>query len=863
MKTMLQAIIVANIIYTGYAVSQMQSGLLTAKNEKIWNRGDRGDMAYIEIRATPANRGKTEIVQYSPVDFIGKREWKSMKITNDNGIARIAMQVGEPFFLYINDFFGQKNHISWIILPGDDITISSNEHGLKFSGTGGARLELQYRMDSVRATIPGPANPRDYLTTGYEDFYEWNKYLDKQLELVIPVIDAYRDKMPDSIYQLIKARFIDQNIDNRSDKFASFLTYARKQNLGSNAICAVYDSTYKRATEQWFDYTSRYVYGSWSPVTYKIFRTHAFDKTKEPLSSELQLKLLLLEKLSQVYKGVLREKCMLDFFSEEFMMELGFIPETEKILAAYYNEASFPEYKKYMRKIELSSRERLNRYNAPDFTLTDIQGKPFTKQDVRGKIAVLDFWFTGCVGCVEMTTAMSAVQKKFSGDDRVAFLNISVDEDQKQWKNSVARKKYTSGEGIQLYTGGQGAAHDIIRQYAVDGYPALWILDQQGRIIRTYPHPDPRKDNGAALIGLIQKYLAYPKDGPYVLYNGSGPTVYQFDNGSFSSTKLSSEKKKKFKVRTDLDTTFTVTLKPALVTEPSVYPRAEKIMVLSDIEGNFDSFRKLLLANGVIDSNHHWTFGDGHLVFAGDMFDRGMQVTECLWLLYHLESEAKEAGGYVHFVLGNHELMNLQGDHRYAVEKYKSNAQLAGTTIAGLYGENSELGRWLRTKNIIEKIGDLLFLHGGISPAVDSLQLTVEEMNRLVRPYYATNGDLPGGRLSVLYRSGTSPFWFRGYYGDIDNISEKPSAQQLNNTLKHFGVRHIITGHTIVADTISVHYGGKVINTDTRHAAGKSEALYIDGGNFYRVNTQGEKKLLFSEVPWVADKASSLPGEVK
>ncbi len=58
------------------------------------------------------------------------------------------------------------------------------------------------------------------------------------------------------------------------------------------------------------------------------------------------------------------------------------------------------------------------------------------------------------------------------------------------------------------------------------------------------------------------------------------------------------------------------------------------------------------------------------------MFDRGEQVTECLWLIYSLEEKAKAVGGYVHFVLGNHEIMNLQGDFRYVQEKYKITAQV-------------------------------------------------------------------------------------------------------------------------------------------------------------------------------------------
>ncbi len=50
------------------------------------------------------------------------------------------------------------------------------------------------------------------------------------------------------------------------------------------------------------------------------------------------------------------------------------------------------------------------------------------------------------------------------------------------------------------------------------------------------------------------------------------------------------------------------------------------------------------------------------------MFDRGEQVTECLWRIYSLEKKAKSAGGYVHFIL-EITVMNLQGDHLYVQAK--------------------------------------------------------------------------------------------------------------------------------------------------------------------------------------------------
>lgn len=143
-----------------------------------------------------------------------------------------------------------------------------------------------------------------------------------------------------------------------------------------------------------------------------------------------------------------------------------------------------------------------------------------------------------------------------------------------------------------------------------------------------------------------------------------------------------------------------------------------------------------MFVNGIIDESFNWTFGEGHLIINGDVFDRGKQVTECLWLIYSLEEKAKLAGGYIHFILGNHELMNLSGNLSYVKEKYLQNSVKIGKEYNDLYSKESELGRWLRTKNIIEKIGDLLFVHAGISKEVNELQMSVGQINDLARPFY-------------------------------------------------------------------------------------------------------------------------------
>ena len=100
------------------------------------------------------------------------------------------------------------------------------------------------------------------------------------------------------------------------------------------------------------------------------------------------------------------------------------------------------------------------------------------------------------------------------------------------------------------------------------------------------------------------------------------------------------------------------------------HPLSDKILVMSDPHGDLDCAVSLLRGGGVIDNNYRWTYGRNRLVVIGDVMDRGNDATQILWLIYKLEQEAAEAGGSVHFLLGNHEPMVLMNDLRYTKEKY-------------------------------------------------------------------------------------------------------------------------------------------------------------------------------------------------
>lgn len=333
-------------------------------------------------------------------------------------------------------------------------------------------------------------------------------------------------------------------------------------------------------------------------------------------------------------------------------------------------------------------------------------------------------------------------------------------------------------------------------------------------------------------------------DGPYVRYNKNKifiQNIYIKNGTKFATVDSAAYSNKKpwvVQVPTDISgRTFSVNLKSKLPDEKTETNKVDKIFILSDIEANFKAFRELLQVNKVIDEHFNWIFGEGHLVLTGDFFDRGNQLSEVLWLIYSLEEQAKAAKGYVHFILGNHEIMNLNGDLRYVHPKYYEHAKLLNRTYLSLYDENTELGRWLRTKNIIEKVGPILFMHGGASRYLNYMAASLDEINKMARPYYGdTTYNYPDLKIELLF-SDNGPLWYRGYYIGKD----KATMGQVDSTLNLYGAKYIATGHTIVSEEINSYFNGKIFNTDVSHAKGFSQAVLFENKKFYRLNNKGER----------------------
>ena len=270
----------------------------------------------------------------------------------------------------------------------------------------------------------------------------------------------------------------------------------------------------------------------------------------------------------------------------------------------------------------------------------------------------------------------------------------------------------------------------------------------------------------------------------------------------------------------------------------------DSVFVFGDVHGEFDRVVSLLRLTGLIDAEGGWTGGDAAVAFLGDLFDRGNDVTRLLWFVYGLEREAMAAGGRVITLLGNHEAMVLSGDLRYVAPKEQTIGELHGISYETLFDpERSVLGGWIAAKPGLVRLEDVLFAHGGVSPAfVDSsleeYQDTLETF--IAEPLFTRWRDetflreyVREARLDTaqIYRrydfffGPESVLWYR------DLVLTDTLGAHLDAVLERFGARIHVVGHTPVP-TIRESHGGRLIATDLLDAAAEMLRLIRrrDGG---------------------------------
>jgi hypothetical protein len=296
---------------------------------------------------------------------------------------------------------------------------------------------------------------------------------------------------------------------------------------------------------------------------------------------------------------------------------------------------------------------------------------------------------------------------------------------------------------------------------------------------------------------------------------------------------------------------------------PCVWPDVRRVIVVGDLHGDYDNFIAILRGTGLVDEELHWSAGNTHFVQTGDIMDRGPDARKIMDVLMRLEPESEAAGGLVHVLIGNHEELNIGGvifrypdyitaeqfisflpdkyrhgqevelERRTRLSREKGSRASPESLAAAFWnslkndpsaqrqylaGFNAKYGDWLLGHNIVIRINDTVYVHGGLSEKYslwpiqklnDRYRLELADMQR-----GALTGRSPGLIEPEIVYKGDSPLWYR----DLATVPEQDLSDEVDRILAHLGARHLVIAHTPrTAVTINQmrRFGGRVWIVDT------------------------------------------------
>ncbi|HAE37214.1 MAG TPA: hypothetical protein DCG57_01085 [Candidatus Riflebacteria bacterium] len=238
---------------------------------------------------------------------------------------------------------------------------------------------------------------------------------------------------------------------------------------------------------------------------------------------------------------------------------------------------------------------------------------------------------------------------------------------------------------------------------------------------------------------------------------------------------------------------------------------ARRVYAVGDVHGAFDELAATLEALKVAtrtapDSfRFRWTGQDAILVFTGDLNDRGLHTKQSYDAVFDLQKQAEKAGGRVVALIGNHEVMLLNGQVEEWAKTLTSHKKqhyqntLDSFTKDGVdfheaISEKGVYGSWIRNLPLFAVINGYMFVHGGLpNTPVTKSTLAADFKDDITR------GDFKVG----IFMNHDSVIWNRDWWKDDVLVARN---------LKVLGVMGVVFGHTIGA----LGEKGRIVVKDNR-----------------------------------------------
>lgn len=275
----------------------------------------------------------------------------------------------------------------------------------------------------------------------------------------------------------------------------------------------------------------------------------------------------------------------------------------------------------------------------------------------------------------------------------------------------------------------------------------------------------------------------------------------------------------------------------ALDAPDALWPAQPRVVAIGDLHSDIDATRRAFQLAGGTDENDEWIGGALNIVQLGDMIGRSDDERQVLDFLFAIREQAQVAGGNVHLLVGNHEVMGARVDNQavgpnpfpgyedltdldLGDARLQTLAEHAKKRGAALMSGGPYAKRFAELPTVLQ-LGETVYVHGGVVPRWAEYGL--DKINGEVSNWLFGNCPEPDSSLGV--DSGDRVMWTRQFSSLVDETD----CAVLDQSLAILGAKRMIVAHS-VHSTITGYCDDKVWAVDvgmSRFYAGPSEVLEI------------------------------------